>query len=250
MPALFITLLLLLSQVLLSQASYAQQVLRVGIASSFSPAVASLQSAFSAEHRPDITLSRASSGKLYAQALHGAPFDLIIFADSKYSLMLMQQRQPAPLTTALLASGEIGLLGRDNECDLFEKQIQPQTTLAIANPKTAPYGRAAKQLLDTLPAEQTAKLTVVTAENAVQALHFFATGNADYVITSSALITQWIKQQVNPQLHTCPIPQSDYDALHYHAVLLTTKAKPLLEFMQTAASKAQLNSLGYTTVDD
>jgi molybdate transport system substrate-binding protein len=233
----------------------AKEQLHLGVASSFKPAAVALINAFSQQTNSNITLSSASSGKLFSQALSGAPFDMILFADSKHSLLSEDMGIAAKASSFNYASGEIALLTRGAQCLSASSTLLDDASLAIANPKIAPYGLAAKQVMRNLGLDQIANLRLITAENAAQTLHFFATKNVDHAITSSALIQQWLIRSPAMQVSYCPFSADSYDAIVHQGVILQQSNNPqlataLVNFILSKQGQAIINALGYQTVSE
>ena len=115
--------------------------LHIGVAANFRPAIEVLAQQFEQVSGIGVVISSASSGVLYSQAFRGAPYDVVLSAD---------QHIPQQLAAALnlsstpfcYAIGNLVLLG-----GTFEDLANPAKSLAIANPATAPYGKAALEVL-------------------------------------------------------------------------------------------------------
>ena len=231
----------------------ATQQLHLGVASSFKPAAVALINTFSQQTNSNIKLSSASSGKLFSQALNGAPFDILLFADSKHSLLSEDMGLATKASSFNYASGEVALLTRGAQCLSPNSTLFDGVSLAIANPKIAPYGLAAKQVMRTQGLDQIANLRLITAENAAQTLHFFVTKNVDHAITSSALIQQWLTRNPATQVSYCPFSADSYDAIVHQGVILQQSSNPQLatafvNFILSKQGQAIINTLGYQTV--
>lgn len=139
-------LVLLLSFTLYASAN----TIKIAVAANVSYAIKDLKKAFALKH-PDIQVDTilGSSGKLTAQAMHGAPYDMLLSADISFPQKLYMQGVAlhAPVVYAKGALAYISAQKRDFskiEALLLQDDIKK---IAIANPKTAPYGRAAKAFL-------------------------------------------------------------------------------------------------------
>jgi molybdate transport system substrate-binding protein len=233
----------------------AKEQLHLGVASSFKPAATALINAFSLQTDSNVTLSSASSGKLFSQALNGAPFDIILFADSKHSLLSEDMGVSVKTSRFNYAFGEVALVSRGGQCLSVKSTQFDGASLAIANPKIAPYGLAAKQVMRNTGLDQIANLRLITAENAAQTLHFFATKNVDHVITSSALIQQWVAGNTAMQVSYCPLSADSYVAIAHQGVILQQSenkelAAALISFILSKQGQTIINALGYQTVGE
>ena len=112
-----------------------------------------------------------SSGLLYAQIVQGRPFDLFLSADGERPLALVASGQATD--AAVYARGILVLVVHAGSPG--PGWLDGGARVAMANPATAPYGRAAREVLDAL----NANTKVVNAMNVAQAFHFWASGGAD-----------------------------------------------------------------------
>ena len=158
--------------------------LRIACASNFYPTLKKLAVLFNEDH-PQVALDLISgaSGHLYQQIRHGAPYQLFLSADSAYPAALHRNNgSSVPRTYALgrLAIWDPRGLGLNGE---------RQYTVAIANPATAPYGRAAEAAIaryrDARPAP---RWRIVVAANVSQATQLVDGGNADLGLVALSLI--------------------------------------------------------------
>jgi molybdate transport system substrate-binding protein len=119
--------------------------------------------------------------------------------------------------------------------------------LAIADPKSAPYGAAAMQTLSKLGLSASLTPKLVTGESVGQAYQFAATGNAalGFVALSQVMVNRQI-----PQGSAWLVPQSLHEPLQQDAVLLNpgkgdTAAQALLAYLKSEKARAIMNSYGY-----
>ncbi|MCF6293393.1 MAG: molybdate ABC transporter substrate-binding protein [Robiginitomaculum sp.] len=141
----------------------------IATASSFRPALEVLAPALNDKCNTNIQISSGSTGALITQIRQGAPFDLLISADQNLSKSLAN----SPTNNYRLDAA----FARSPMAYWQPKASAKKLTIAIANPKTAPFGRAAMQVIG-----QT-KPDLITAANAGQAFVFVHTkaANAGYV---------------------------------------------------------------------
>lgn len=96
------------------------------------------------------TIISGSTGKLVSQALHGAPFDVVMAADEARPLKLIEEGLAGPNAQRTYALGELGLWwpGKALPFEIIElSELSPQS-VCLANPALAPYGAAAWSLLE------------------------------------------------------------------------------------------------------
>lgn len=220
---------------------------RVAVASNFTAPMKKIESAFYESHpNYELTFSYASSGKLYAQIVHGAPFALFFSADSDKPKRLIEDGLAVESSRFTYAVGVLALWagGKDignNPASFF--QSQDSTRLAIANPKLAPFGEAALQVLEQLNGSET-KPQIIKGENVSQAYQFVYSGNAPFGFVALSQIidknkrTFWI---VPPHLHK-PIVQ---DAVLMASETNNEAALAFVDFMRSDEAKEIIVSSGY-----
>ena len=219
-------------------------VVNVGVASNFSPAFSELKSAFEATSEHQLREITGSSGKLFAQIVHGAPVDLFLAADSKRPLALVERQIVEQESTFVYAIGRLALWSRESGLKIDQDNLNNPAIrhIAIANPKTAPYGTAAMDVIKQLELSASLASKIVYGENVNQAHHFAQIGNADFAFVGLSQAQQtgngsyW---EVPRQLHQ-PIIQSA-------AIVLSTEAsRAFVAFLKSAAAARILTESGYT----
>ena len=164
--------------------------IRIAVASNFKYTLQKLSADFKSKTGHELIISSASSGKLYAQIKHGAPFDVFMSADEKRADLLVSEKIAGADSAYVYALGKLVLisnLGNMGSC----KQILESKglhRLAIANPKIAPYGHAAYQVLENLGLWQQLQSSIVMGENISQTFQFVATKNADTGFVAESMI--------------------------------------------------------------
>ena len=138
--------LLFLSTILLPSSVLADKI-NVAVASNFIKPMRDIAEAFETTSEHKINLSFASSGKIYAQINHGAPFHLFLSADQEKPLALEESELGVKGSRITYATGMLVLWSSSNAetgNDMTARLKQGKfRKLALANPKLAPYGRAA-----------------------------------------------------------------------------------------------------------
>lgn len=167
----------------------------VAAASSLNPALNEVRQSFEAETGRSIRLSFGSSGNIARQVIRGAPFELFLSADERYVHTLVERSLTVD-RGAVYAVGRLVLfvtndspIRVDSELRDFERAVIDGTLkrLAIANPEHAPYGRAARQLLEAHDLWGRLERKLVVGENVSQTAQFAATGSVDAAILSYSM---------------------------------------------------------------
>lgn len=175
------TALLLLVQVL-----HAQELI-VAAAADLAPLEKQLTEAFLKETGIRTRFSLGSSGMLARQIANGAPYDLYLSANEGFVKELMDAGQLDPATVRHYATGRLGLWSASGKVKTI-KDLEATKLIAMANPKHAPYGMAAEELLKREGSFGQLQSKLVLAENVRQAYEFARTGNADAVVTSWTML--------------------------------------------------------------
>lgn len=242
--------LILLTIIVFNSPSYAGETL-VAVATNFSVPAKEIATAFTTFSGHTVRLSFGSTGKLYAQISHGAPFEVFLAADNQRPRMAIDEGLAMAGTDMCYAQGKIVLYS--NDVTLIDKQAnvlkqaQRFQKIAISNPKTAPYGEAAITLLQTLGVYQSLKNKLVMGDNIGQTYQFVMSGNAQLgIIALSQIIlteggSRWI------------VPDNLYDGIEQDAVLLAKGAqnpvaKEFLDFLQSPTAQAIITRYGYGLV--
>jgi len=129
-----------------SVVSASEQPLRIAVASNFTPVLKKLLVEFHQQTKINTQVISGATGTLFLQIKHGAPFDIFIAADSARPAQLEQQNLVLANSRHTYALGQLALLSMTSSARLSDLHKVPQR-FAIANPDTAPYGKAAKQAL-------------------------------------------------------------------------------------------------------
>jgi molybdenum ABC transporter molybdate-binding protein len=229
--------------------------LKVAVASNFYHSL-KLLLANSHAYKERVKLSSGSSGLLYAQISNGAPFDVFLSADSERPQQLVQRglahsAQTYALGQIVLWSNKDLLNHNENILTLLGEY---EGKLAIANPKLAPYGKAAVEVLQGLDIYEKLKHQLVKASNVNHAFQFVDTGNAPLAIISKA---QLIQAQLTQQNYSSnkysayfEIPKGHYSAIAQQAVVLNSgihqeEASRFLLWLMSEKTQQHISALGY-----
>ncbi len=237
---------LLLWLVLLSPGVVAQE-LRVAVAANFLSTFQALAPHYEARSGDRLIASAGSSGKLYAQIIHGAPFDVLLAADSRYPERLEVAGKVVAGSRFTYATGQLVLWSADGQRAVGEAALRRSAgRVALANPRTAPYGLAAQEVLNGLGL--TGQLSLVQGESVAQAFQFAASGNVDYGFVALAQVLS--PRNRGNRTRYWSIPQSLYAPLVQEAALLrrgrdNPAAHRFLQYLKSPAAGEMIRASGY-----
>lgn len=218
----------------------------VAVASNFAAPAAELAQRFENATGHGVRLSTASTGVLFAQVMHGAPFSVLLAADAERPRRLEEAgagsgRFTYAIGRLVLWSADPALA--DTNCRDQLDNLESMR-LAIANPLTAPYGVAARQFLMRIDAWDAAADNLVYGENVAQAFQFTATRNA-----SLGLVAASQAQSRSAPAAACewPVPASMHDPIEQQAILLqdSEAARAFGAFLAGDDGRAIIRAHGY-----
>ena len=200
-----------------------------------------------------VRVSVGSSGNFLSQIENGAPFDIFFSADIEYPKKLEGEGLAAPESTYLYAIGKIVLwTTKDSRADVNQGlgalRDPAVKRIAIANPRHAPYGRAAEQALRRSGIYEAVKDRLVFGENISQAAEFVESGNADAGILALSLV---LSPTLKDKGRAWTIPENLYIPIQQGAVILrgapnARGAKQFLDFIKTPPIAALLERYGFS----
>ena len=215
----------------------------VAVASNFSRTASELAARFEDDTGIEVRLSTGSTGKLYAQVLNGAPFDLFLAADpDRPALLEAAGRAESRFTYAV--GSLVVWSATAGDC---RKALSEARRVALANPDTAPYGRAAREYLQDAGLWESVAARAVYGENIAQALQFVATGNAAVGIVARA---QLGSPNLPPATCSWSVPTEVHAPIEQQAVLLSGRsraAREFLDYLHTQAARGIIERHGYGT---
>ncbi|MEO8324981.1 MAG: molybdate ABC transporter substrate-binding protein [Nitrospirota bacterium] len=229
----------------------AAQEVRVAVAANFLATLNEIVTNFQTDTGHTVVVSSGSSGKLYAQIQNGAPFDVLFSADVERPQMLEAEGLAVKGSRFVYAVGRLTLWSPDSTMISGDgKSVLSKGNfnyLAIANPKTAPYGMAAEQTLKKLGLWESLKDRLVQGENIGQTFQFVYSKNAQLGFVA---LSQVLDPKINGNGSRWDVPTSFHDSLEQEAVLLTTGknhagAKAFLDYVKGNNSRAIIERFGY-----
>lgn len=223
----------------------------VAAASNFIGAIGKIAHRFEAESGHKVTLTFGSTGKHYAQIRNGAPFDLFFAADAKRPTLLEDEGLALPGSRFTYAIGRLILWSPKQDFIEAQGKVLEQGKfryLAIANPKLAPYGVAAREVLQSRGIWNALRGRMVRGENIGQTFQFVKSGNAQL----GFIAYSQVKLPGRPvEGSFWEVPQSLYTPIEQQAVLLNDgeAARALLSFVKSDASLQIIRGFGYGIPD-
>lgn len=226
--------------------------LKIATAANMQFAMDSLIDVFQQKTNIECETIVASSGKLTAQIMAGAPFDIFISADIKYPNTLFEKGF-ALEKPKIYANGTLVLWTNLENTEpsialLSNKEIKHIT---IANPKTAPYGFAAEEFLNKMGILDSLKQKVVFGESISAVNRYIYSRSADVGFTAKSVV---LSPQMKNQGKWLELDPTLYSPIEQGALLLKSSnqensenAKKFYEFLFSEEAKNILNKYGYQT---
>ena len=223
---------------------------QVAVAANFAEPIKAIAAVLEKTTGHTLKITVGSTGRLYAQIRNGAPFDLLLAADAKAPEQLEVDGLAQPGSRFTYASGKLVLWSTDAakvdaqgavlKTDGFRK-------LAIANPKTAPYGAASIEVIDKLGLSASLTPKLVQGESIGQTYNFAFTGNAEIAFVAMSQVldggrlkggSMWV------------VPQNLYAPIQQDAVLLKRGANneaavALMKLLKSPNIQVLIRSYGY-----
>jgi molybdate transport system substrate-binding protein len=229
---------------------------RVAVASNFLVPARALADRFEQASGHQSAVVAGSTGKLYAQIVNGAPFDVFLAANASEPKRLEADGKAVTGSRFTYAVGRLVLWSRDpalltasKGADLIRSARFGR--LAIANPKTAPYGAAAVQTMQSLGLDLgTLGPRLLLGENVSQAYQFVASGNADLGFVA-------LSQVSNPDRHATGshwlVPANLHHPIEQQAILLAraereVRAASFLDYLRGPQARELIARYGYGTL--
>lgn len=223
---------------------------QVAVAANFTGPMQVISVLFERDTGHKTSLAFGATGKFYAQITNGAPFEVLLSADTETPARLIKEGHGETGSAFTYAIGKLVLWSADPKFIDAKGEVLKKggfRHLAIANPKTAPYGAAALQVMSKLGVSENLKPLFVQGENISQTQQFVATGAAELGFIA---YSQVIKNGQIGSGSGWLIPGNLYDPILQDAVLLAKgKDKPaanaLLNYLKGEKAQAVIKSFGY-----
>ena len=234
---------------LLSAPAHAEQI-TIAVATNFIGPMEALVSRFQQDTGHRVKVSYGSSGKIFAQIQHNAPFQAFFSADQDKPIALEKAGLAVPGSRFTYAIGGLVLWSSKPNLVDAELQVLQQgrfNKLALANPRLAPYGAAAVETLQRMGLLQSTRGQWVQGENIGQTYQFVATGNADLGFVAKSQVMK--NGSIERGSHWI-VPDEFYAPIRQDAVLLkrgenSPAARALLAFVTGGVARKVIAQFGY-----
>ena len=221
----------------------------VAVAANFTAAAREIADSFHVQTGHTVNLSTGSTGQLYAQLTQGAPFDILLSADTQRPQQAEADGFAAPGTRFTYAIGKLVLWSAQPGFIDAAGMVLHQgdfAHLAIANPASAPYGAAALETLKALGLQEQTAPKFVQGESISQTYQFIASGNAELGFVALSQLaghadgSRWI------------VPENLYTPILQDAVLLKSGARnktalAFFAFLKSPQAVTLITRHGYST---
>ncbi|QHG65943.1 molybdate ABC transporter substrate-binding protein [Pseudomonas putida] len=223
---------------------------QVAVAANFTAPIQAIAKDFEKDTGHKLVAAYGATGQFYAQIKNGAPFEVFLAADDSTPKKLEEEKEIVPGSRFTYATGTLALWSAkpgyvDDKGEVLKKnQFQH---LSIANPKAAPYGLAATQVLDKLKLTEATKAKIVEGQNITQAYQFVSTGNAELGFVA---LSQIYKDGKVESGSAWIVPANLHEPILQDAVILNKgkgnpAAKALVDYLKGPKAAAVIKSYGY-----
>jgi len=210
------------------------ETLRLAVAANFKATLTNLVNSYPAEDSGNIEIIPGSTGALTTQIVQGAPFDILFAADSARPEEL--ERRSLIRHRQTYAIGQLAFWVRDNITELENYE----GSIAIANPRHAPYGLAATEVLTAL----NPNARVIYGNNVAQAFTFVQTGNAPAGLVS---LSQVMEQEIPTETYW-RVPGRYHSPIRQQLVIMKTApdiATRFVSWLNTSEAMRLITDAGY-----
>jgi len=244
MPGSRFLIALLLACILPSTVSAAA--VRAAVAANFAGTLKELARGFEAETGHRVQISSGSTGKHYAQIRNGAAFDVFLAADSIRPARLESEGVGVAGSRFTYAVGRLALWVPGSRPPAAPEEYLGTADirrLAIANPRLAPYGQAAREALEAWQLWVPMQPRLVLGENAAQAFQFVATGNAPVGLVALS----HLRAAGVPDTAFRLVPDGLHQPIRQQALLLRSgvAAEAFLQYLQGDGAVSLIRAAGY-----
>jgi molybdate transport system substrate-binding protein len=222
----------------------------VAVAANFTAPLKDIAAEFERDTGHKVVASSGPTGGLYTQIRNGAPFELFLAADDSTPAKLEQEGGVVPGSRFTYAIGKLVLWSASADVVDDRGEVLKRNAfrhLAIANPKTAPYGLAATQVLERLGLADAIRPRLVEGTNITQAHQFVASGNAELGFVA---LSQVYKDGRLAAGSAWIVPAELYEPIRQDAVILARgrdnpAAQALADYLKGPKAAAVIRAYGY-----
>ncbi|WP_191832447.1 molybdate ABC transporter substrate-binding protein [Pseudomonas fluorescens] len=223
---------------------------QVAVAANFTAPIQAIAKDFEKDTGHKLVAAYGATGQFYAQIKNGAPFEVFLAADDSTPAKLESEGDSVKGSRFTYAIGTLALWSAkpgyvDAKGEVLKKNEFKH--LSIANPKAAPYGLAATQVLDKLKLTEATKAKIVEGQNITQAFQFVSTGNAELGFVA---LSQIYKDGKVTEGSAWIVPASLHEPIRQDALILNKgkdnpAAKALVDYLKGPKAAALIKSYGY-----
>ncbi len=224
------------------------ETLNVAVAANFTEPAQEIADLFKRATGTTAMLSFGSTGQLFAQIRQGAPFEVFLAADAAVPARLVSEGLGVPESVFTYAVGELALYSTTLDLTDGESVLQRGTfeRIAMANPLTAPYGRAAAETIGAMELEESLRTKIVEGNNVTQAFQFVETGNAELGFVALSQVPDRASSSV------WTVPETLHSPLVQDAVLVRRGAESraaleFIDFLKSPQATEVIRAHGYGT---
>ncbi|AZW11223.1 molybdate ABC transporter substrate-binding protein [Bordetella bronchiseptica] len=223
---------------------------QVAVAANFTAPMQAIAKAFEEDTGNRAVASFGATGQFYAQIKNGAPFEVFLAADDSTPAKLDAEQETVPGSRFTYATGALALWSARSGYVDDQGAVLKQGDfkyLSIANPKTAPYGLAATQVLAKLGLADKLAPRIVEGQSISQAYQFVASSNAELGFVA---LSQIYKDGKLTGGSAWIVPASMHEPIRQDAVILkkgqdNATARAFVEYLKSPRSAAIIKSFGY-----
>lgn len=223
---------------------------QVAVAANFAEPIKAIGAVLERTTGHTIKVTLGATGKLYAQIKNGAPFDVLLSADTATPEKLEKEGLGQPASRFTYATGKLVLWSTDAKRVDAKGEVLKAANLgkvSYANPKVAPYGAATVQVIDKLGLTAALTPKLVQGESIGQAFTFASTGNADVGFVALSQVLEGGKLKSGSMW---VVPQNLYDPIRQDAVVMQKSAsneaaQALMNLLKSPNIKDLIRSYGY-----
>jgi molybdate transport system substrate-binding protein len=223
---------------------------QVAVAANFTAPIQAIAADFEKDTGHKLVAAYGATGQFYTQIKNGAPFEVFLAADDTTPAKLESEGDSVVGSRFTYATGALVLWSAqqgyvDAKGDVLKKNQFKH--LSIANPKAAPYGLAATQVMDKLKLSTALAPKLVEGQSITQALQFVSTGNAELGFVA---LSQVYKDGKITSGSAWVVPEQLHDPIKQDAVILNKgkdnpAAMALVEYLRGPKAAAVIKSYGY-----
>ena len=223
---------------------------QVAVAANFTAPIQAIARDFEKDTGHKLVASFGATGQFYTQIKNGAPFEVFLAADDTTPAKLESENEIVKGSRFTYAVGTLALWSAKEGYVDDKGQVLKENAyqhLSIANPKAAPYGLAATQVLDKLGLTAATQAKIVEGQSIAQAYQFVQTGNAELGFVA---LSQVFKDGKLTSGSAWIVPADLHEPIKQDAVILNkgkdnAAAKALMEYLKGPKAAAVIKSFGY-----